>query len=125
MGKRARRWLTVLLAGLFGLAIVSAPAEHARAVLRQAGTAAMQAESSHDMHGHGKPTGPHDRHQSGPACMACVLVAAPGLPVPAPVAAALTAIAAATAALPEAAAAARKVPWTPQSARAPPAGSIA
>ena len=125
MGAMARRWLTGLLAGLVALALVQAPAEHTRAVLGQAQADAMHAAMPHGMHGHGKPAERHDQHHFMPACMACVLMGAPGTDghadtVDRPTLPSLRAEVAA-----EAAAASPRIAGAPQRARAPAAGSIA
>ena len=82
-----RLWLNALLAGLFALAVVAAPAEHARSVVARAGL-----NTAHPMPdgampgthgGHAGHAGGHGEHLNLPACFACILMAAPGLPVPA------------------------------------------
>jgi hypothetical protein len=127
MEPRVRHWLTGLVAGLVAWALVQAPAQHARAVLEQARTAAAHADVSHGMshgtHDHGKPAERHDRHQFMPACMACVLMTAPGLPGHTIMADGLIVRSASVEVAGEAVVASRQVPWAPQRARAPPAGS--
>lgn len=125
MVAKLRFWLSGLFAALFVLAIGPAPAEHARAVLQQTVAATMQTDCPHGMHGHGAPAEGHDRHQFMPACMACVLMMAPGLPAPAFTPDRPIAIAVTVDAFPESAVAAQELPWLSRRARAPPAGSIA
>jgi hypothetical protein len=75
-----------LLAGLFALAIVPAPAEHARAVVERAAFAIAYAMPDGTLPelcaDHGGSADGHDRHLPRPACYACVLMAAPGLQAP-------------------------------------------
>ncbi len=82
MRVRLRNWTMGLLAGLFALAIVPAPAEHARAVVERAAFAvayAMPDGTLPDICGeHDGSTG-HEQHLLTPACYACVIMAAPGL----------------------------------------------
>jgi len=85
-GRRTRRraglsWLTGGLALLVALTLGAAPAQHARAVLARASEAVAVAEAgSAHHHRHDAPASEHDRHLLAPACLACVLMAAPGLP---------------------------------------------
>lgn len=126
-GRRIRRpagrpWAVAMLALLLTLTLEAAPAQHARAVLARASQVVAEAGVPH--HGHTMPLGDHDRthdqHLSAPACLACVLMAAPGLLAgpsspPARIAAAEAAF------LAHAPAPARAgALWAPQRARAPP-----
>jgi hypothetical protein len=63
--------LALLLLLAFGLA----PAQHARLMLARATDFPA---TVHAVHHHGTPGGGHD-HLTTPACLACVLMAAPGL----------------------------------------------
>lgn len=116
-----RPWLHGLLAGLLALAAIAAPAQHERMMLGRA-VAEPATAHGHGTHaGHGAPAGGHHEHLATPACFACVLMAAPGLPT-APFAG-LVRFAAPEAARPEAHVPAA-VPGTARSARharAPPA----
>jgi len=87
---RLRAWLTGLLAGLFALAVLAVPGEHARMMLDRAGFALAYAMpdgtlpvlcTGTDSHDDGLPG---SRHGVAPDCLACVLLAAPGLPPSAP-----------------------------------------
>ena len=130
MGARGRFWLSGLLAGLFALAILPFPSLHSRAVLQRAAFAAAYAMpdgslpelcSGHARSGTGDGHGPH---LGAAPCLACLVMAAPGLPPP-PFAVSGRVGAPRTARLDAAAApAAPGVAWAPQRARAPPAGSI-
>ena len=121
-----RVWLNGLLAGLFALAAVAAPALHGRAVVERATAHSTLHEGQAHTHGdHSAPADGNRGHQAGPACFACVIMSAPGLPsAPRGEAARVgTAFAAdldARGALPR-----RGVAWAPQRARAPPSGCIA
>ena len=116
-------WLKGLLAGLFALAMLSAPADQARSVLARAAFTvayAMPDGALPDICGdHGEPAG-HGEHAGLPACLACILMTAPGLPAPAAVAPARMAAPAAAGLvapdLPDPPAPA----WQPRRARAPP-----
>ena len=76
-----RSWVLGILALLLTLTLGAAPAEHARMVLARA-AAVAEAGAAHHAHGMpaGEQGGAHDRHLLAPACLACVLMAAPGLP---------------------------------------------
>lgn len=83
-GNKARAWLAGVLCGLFAFAGLGVPAEHARMVLDRAslelargmpdGTLPAPCHDGMDM-GHG----PADQHVAMPDCLACVLMAAPGI----------------------------------------------
>lgn len=83
MGARLRYALNGLLAGLFALAMVAAPTEHARAVLERAAFAVAYAMPDGTLpelcSDHGEPADGHGQHLFAPACLACVIMAAPGL----------------------------------------------
>ena len=83
MGARSGFFSKALLAGLFALAMVSAPAEHARAVLGRAlfvAAYAMPDGTLPDLCAHeGGTEDEHGQHVVAPACLACVIMAAPGL----------------------------------------------
>ena len=113
-------WLNALLAGLLALAAVVAPAQHGRAVLARAAAEAAQASPGHN--GHSAPAEGHDRHLAAPACFACVIMAAPGLPALAFVHADRAACAVVVDPGGRALAPARGVAWAPHRARAPPSG---
>ena len=81
-----RFWLSGLLVGLFALATVPAPAQHARAVLERAIFVlahAMPDGSLPDLcSDNSRSEDGRGQHHFAPACLACVLMAAPGLSVP-------------------------------------------
>lgn len=83
MGARLRYVLNGLLAGLFALAMVAAPSEHARAVLDRAAFAVAYAMPDGSLpelcSDHGEQTDGHGQHLIASACLACVIMAAPGL----------------------------------------------
>ncbi|WP_299134424.1 hypothetical protein [uncultured Amaricoccus sp.] len=80
-------WLNGVLAALIAVAAVIAPAQHERMMLGRAVAAlAAAAEVAAPPHGHGdqarrgaEGAGGHD-HLAAPACFACLLMGAPGLP---------------------------------------------
>jgi hypothetical protein len=98
MSARFRRSLAGFLTGLFALAIFVAPTAHARAVI---GKALFVAPTAHaravigkalfvaayampdgtlpHICGHSEPED-HGQHRFAAACLACVIMAAPGLP---------------------------------------------
>jgi hypothetical protein len=126
MGATLRSWLTGALAGLFVLAVVQAPAQHARVVAERAAFSAAHAMphgTSSGIH-HDEASDGHGRHMLTPACFACVIMAAPGLPVASSAQASRIGVAARVVDFGEAVAP-REVGWAPQRARAPPAGFIA
>lgn len=117
-----RLWALGILALLLTLTLGAAPAEHARAVLARASAVVVEAGAARHAHGEsaGEQDGAHDRHLFAPACLACVLMAAPGLPAgpsatPERIAAVETALLFHALALAHPGAA-----WTPARARAPP-----
>jgi hypothetical protein len=124
---RMRFWLSGLLVGLFALAIVPAPAQHGRAMLERASFVlahALPDGSLPDLCAD-DPADPHGRHLFGPACLACVLMAAPGLAVP-PLAQPTRRATAVAANRPAPVAVAfRPARWTPLRPRAPPAPATA
>ncbi|MBP7242963.1 hypothetical protein [Amaricoccus sp.] len=133
MGARLQFWLTGLIAGLFALAIVQAPGQHARAMAARTAFIAAYAMPDgavpeicpgHAL-GDGGPADGHGRHLSAPACLACVLVAAPGLAPAAFPAAGRRGAPVAAAPCEVGPVAVHEVAWAPHRARAPPAGSIA
>ena len=120
-----RIWLNGLLAGLFALAAVAAPALHGRAVLERATAHSLHEGQGHAHADHGAPADGNRGHQAAPACFACVIMSAPGLPSAprvevARVGPAFAANLEACGALPK-----RGVARGPQRARAPPSGCIA
>lgn len=129
MGARLRRSLAALLTGLFALAIVVAPTAHARAVIGKAlfvAAYAMPDGTLPDICGHaGAPVEHHGQHRSAPACLACIIMAAPGLPDVPPAIAGRVMPAGVAPALHDRTVEGRQVAWARQPARAPPAGSIA
>ena len=128
MRTRLRFWLTGLLAGLFALAIVPAPAEHARAVLAQAvfvADYAMPDGTLPDLcSDHGEPVDGHGRHLLEPACFACVIMAAPGLPIPCFIQAARIDAVAAADLRDRESVEALQAAWAARWARGPPGGSM-
>ena len=83
---RLRSCLTGLLAGLFVLAILPAPAQHTRALIERAAFALSYALPDGTLPAlcseHGAPSDGHNRHVFAPACFACIIMSAPGLPAP-------------------------------------------
>ena len=121
-------WLNGVLAALIAVAAVIAPAQHERMMLGRAVAAlAAAAEVAAPPHGHGdqarrgaEGAGGHD-HLAAPACFACLLMGAPGLP-------AVAFAGVADRAPPDAVTPAAPRPvragalaWAPHSPRAPPA----
>jgi hypothetical protein len=103
------------------------PGLHARAVLERAAFAVAYALpdgslpeicSGHDAEGDG-----HARHLLAPACLACVLMAAPGHAASSFLVAERPDMPVAAAPQADGFAPGRSLVWTPQSARAPPRGS--
>jgi hypothetical protein len=128
MRARIRRSLAGLLTGLFAFASVVAPTAHARAVIGKAlfvAVYAMPDGTLPDICGHSEPIGEHGDHRLAPTCLACVIMAAPGLPnVPLAVAGRVRPAGVAPV-VHERDLEGRQVAWTRQPARAPPADSIA
>ncbi len=133
---RLRLGLAGLLAGLFALAIVPFPALHASAVLERAAFAAAYAMPDGSLpeicSGHARPGDAagdaagdgHGGHLAAASCLACVVMAAPGLaPPPVLVRGRLGAPMAAARVAPDLPRG-DGVAWAPQRARAPPAASI-
>lgn len=87
-----RPWLNGLVAGLLLVATLVAPAQHermllGRAVAALAATSPQGAAVAHHMHARhgdpadrGAPAGDGHDHIGAPACFACLLMGAPGLP---------------------------------------------
>jgi hypothetical protein len=127
MGSRFRRSLAGLVAGLFAFGIVVAPTAHARAVIGKAlfvAAYAMPDGTLPHICGHSEPED-HGQHRFAAACLACVIMAAPGLP-DAPLAIAGRVMPAGVAPVwRERDLEVRQLAWARQPARAPPAGSIA
>ena len=123
-----RRSLAGLLTGLFAFAIVVAPAAHARAVIGKAlfvAAYAMPDGTLPHICGHSEPVEDHGQHRLATACLACVIMAAPGLPdVPLAIAGRVMPAGVAPV-LHERDAEGRQVAWARQPARAPPAPAIA
>jgi hypothetical protein len=121
-----RVWLNGLLAGLLVLAAVAAPALHGRAVVERATAHSTLHEGQGHAHAdHGAPADGNRGHQAAPACFACVVMSAPGLPSAprvevARVGPAFAADFGARGTLPK-----REVARGPQRARAPPSGCMA
>lgn len=133
MDARLRFWLNGLLAGLFALAILPVPGQHARATVERIAFIAAYAMPDGTLpeicsgHGHpqDRPADGHGQHPPIPDCLACVLMAAPGLAaspflLPTPAVAPVDAGSGEIDAGP-----ARGFAWPPHRARAPPAGFIA
>lgn len=121
--RRCRHWLAGLLAGLLALAAVVAPAQHNRMMLQReaamsGAVAAMQAGHAHHPQA---PAGGQHEHVAAPACFACMLVAAPGLPTAAFAGLARSVTSDAAEPGPQAAPAVGRTARSPQHARAPPA----
>jgi hypothetical protein len=84
VGATLRHWLTGLIAGLFALAVLPVPAEHSRAVIDRAGFALAYAMPDGTLPEICPDAGdPGDRHGgthlATSICLACVVMAAPGL----------------------------------------------
>lgn len=117
----SRSWLPGLLAGLLALAAIVAPAQHGRMALGRA-VAALAMVDAHGPHaGHGAPAKSQHEHLAAPACLACVLVAAPGLPAAAFAGMARLAVPEAGAPVPHTAPAVGRPARSARYARAPPA----
>jgi hypothetical protein len=72
-----------LLTGLFAFGIVVAPTTHARAVIEKAlfvAAYAMPDGTLPHICGSSEPVEDHGHDRLAPACLACVIMAAPGLP---------------------------------------------
>lgn len=113
-------WLTGVLVLLLALTLGEAPAQHARTVLARASEAVAVAQIGAGDHGHGKPASEHHGHLLAPACFACVLMAAPGLPANPSVAIGRVVVAEAAFQSRSAIPARPGTAWSPQRARAPP-----
>jgi len=78
MRATVRTWLSLIVAGLFGLAMLAVPALHLRAL-----PDAAAAHAAHAMPGHSAQCGEgaacHDAQRGAAHCFACVLATAPGL----------------------------------------------
>lgn len=126
MWTHLKLWLNAILAGLFALAIVPAPAEQARAVVERAAFALAYAMPDGTLPelcaDHSGSSEEHSQHLLTPACFVCVLMVTPGLPAPpfAPPAPIATAVAADR--HDRNATGLRQVAWALQWARAPPLG---
>jgi len=124
---RLQPWLTAMLAGLFALVMVAAPTQQAHALIERAAFAVASAMpdgtipdicSGHDRRGEG-----HDQHLFSPACSACLLMSASGLPTPQSTLARVSPALAVDHCIARTASQAQ-VTWATQRARAPPQASI-
>ena len=128
MGTSPRAWLAGLLAGLFALAAVAVPGQHTRMVLERATLELAYAMPDGTLpvlcaaeDGKGAP---HGSHTVPPDCLACLLMAAPGLaPAPLPEPARVAAPTAASPAV-QVALARLELAFPGQRARAPPLRSV-
>ena len=129
MGASFRNLVQALIAGMFAFAMVLVPAQHARAVLERAVYVASYAMPDGTLpdicaDGHSSADG-HGGHVVAPACMACVVMGAPGLADPPSVVVARVVASTAARFASDCARNGLPVVWAPQRARAPPALSIA
>jgi hypothetical protein len=129
MGASSRNRLLALFAGLFALAMALVPAQHASAVLARAMFVASYAMPHGTLpelcaDGHASADD-HGQHILAPACMACVVMAAPGLANPPAVLVVRVSPSATAGFHAECSRTVLPSVWAPSRARAPPAQSIA